>query len=73
MPLYGFNINSTVKYFPSSKPYFLQSNSKQTTSLLESQEENEDLVPTGLWAIVAYIFLANLYIISPPIPQNAEK
>ena len=47
---------------------FSISNSKQKTSLLESREEHEDLVPNGLWAIVAYIFLANLYTISPPIP-----
>ena len=59
--------------FGYKKGGFFISNSKQTTSLLESQEENEDLVPTGLRAIVVYILLAILYIISPPTPQNTEK
>ena len=52
---------------------FSFSMSKQTTLLLKSQEEDEDLVPTGLWGIVVYILLANLYIISSPNTTKCRK
>ena len=40
--------NSHEDEFGLKNDEFSISNSKQTTLLLESQEENEDLVPTGL-------------------------
>ena len=52
---------------------FYFTNPKQTTLLIESQEENEDLVPTGLCFVVVYILLAILYIISSPQHHRMQK
>ena len=43
--------------------WFSFTNSKQTTLLLENQEENEDLVPTGLWGISTFSWPAPLHSI----------
>ena len=53
--------------------WFSSTNSKQITLLLESQEENEDLVPTGIWGIVVYILLPILYIMSSPNTKECRK